>query len=79
MNKYEKQRSVHAEHISFCAAWKLEDGNDFVDEAMSLADDQAMGRHRFGNSDFNPSRAKLAQMVEVFRAKGGRIKKCVDK
>ena len=79
MNKYEKQRSVHAEHQSFCTSWKLDDGNDFVDEAMSLADDQAIGVHRFGGTPVRFSHDDMAKLMRDFEARGGQVKKCIDK
>lgn len=73
MNKYEETRSVHDEHRSFCSDWKLSGGNDFVDEALSLADDQVDARRRHGKG-FRPSHAKIKEMTQDFLEAGGHIK-----
>ena len=72
MDKYEETRSIHEEHRAFCSDWKLDGGNDFVDEALSLADDQIDAKRKYGGS-FRPSHAELAKMTEEFLKAGGHI------
>jgi len=73
MNKYEETRSVHEEHRAFCSDWKLDGGNDFVDEALSLADDQMDAKRKHGKG-FRPSHVELGIMTKAFLKAGGKVK-----
>jgi len=73
MGKYDSERSIQDEHRNHCDYWKLAGGNDFVDEALRLADEQVEA----GNVKM-PTREELAKLTKEFLAKGGKIKVVED-